>query len=90
MYGLVTAVERNECGGNSSLILLSVISLIVCGGGKFLLHLGNRCVCGLFFGEVRLNVRVYGICRLIPCRRLLRLFKLSVFLLLLFHSSGNK
>ena len=90
LYGLVTAVECHECGGNSSLVLLSVIRSVVCRGREFLLNLGNGSGRGLLFGVVGLDVGIYGLCRLIPCRRLLCLIKRLIFLLLLFHSSGKE
>ena len=88
-YGLVTAVERYECCGNCSLIVLSVVRSVICRGREFLLNLGNSGRSNSFFGIVRLYVCIYSVCRLIPRGCLLRLLKRLFFLSLLFHSSSK-
>ena len=87
--GLVTVVERHESGGNGCLVVLSIVCLVVRRSGEFLLHLGSSDACGCFFGEVGLNVCVYGLCRLIPSGCLSRLLERLIFLLLLLHCSGK-
>ena len=90
---LVSVVICYESRSNSSLVLLSFSCVIVSICGNFLLYLGHR-RCGLCLDGsiVRLNVGIYGLCRILPTCFLLCLCECLIFLLLLLHcgSDGDK
>ena len=83
---LITVIECYKSCSNGSLVLLSVICLVICCSGEFLLHLRRSNGFGLFLGNISLNVCINSLCSLIPRSCLSSLFERLVFLLLLLHS----